>query len=326
MCPPSNAHPARRRGHPHALQGSPGLGVRGAPRRDHARLGAAVDLDDPGAEPRLGLGGERLGKRRRGRQDQIEPGQLDSGLDAGANVQRRGHEHAPPRELGEPRRDVGRKERPARVNHAARLQRQHHGGLEAPHVLRRHGAEKGRALRQPQGPGRGARPGDELPPGLGVRDRPPRAPGREHDCGRLAARDPRHLPPAGEGLEGFRIGERSAVHERHRGLRDAREVRVRLLDLVEQLLGPVRHEQRKLAVHERRAQRHQEAIAVVAQVEQMTAARQARRERAHVGEELPGADAPPGAPRDGLVRLPMRNQRRRVVHWHRASAPDWLGA
>ena len=88
------------------------------------------------------------------------------------------------------------------------MQRQHEGGLEAVHVLRRHGGDdRGRravrgAQAEPLGGGLGA--GDQRAPGLGVRGGLAGGAGGEGDRGDPARRDRRNggrrgRAPAGDG-------------------------------------------------------------------------------------------------------------------------------
>ncbi len=164
------------------------LRARSAPRGDRPGLGTAVNLEHRRAAERFyALRGFRRQRGRRG-EDALERRQRLARKRAGAQMRRRRNQPARRLRAREGRCDLGRQQRTGGIHRAAALQRQHHGGLQPPHVLRRDRAYDRRAADPRNARLQRARTAHKRSPGLGVRARRTGGPGGKQDDGNLAGR------------------------------------------------------------------------------------------------------------------------------------------
>ena len=265
----------------------------GAPGRDLAGFGAAVDLDQRRREGRFRARRELRRKRRGRADDQLDLRHGQARLEQRLQVERRRHQRPRRRRGGERGDDVGRIERPAGVERGAAVQGEQHARLEAVHVLRRHRRHQGDAgervaadrLGQARRLGAGA--GGEQAPGLGMRHRV---------AGRARGQ---HV--GGDAIGGqARIGRRGRADGRGGSVDDARqavafalgfdqrigagEARAQPLDRVRRV---VRRQQAGVAAQQRRAEADREPVAVDREIEHRAgsaaAARRGRRRRRGTG-------------------------------------------
>ena len=128
----------------------PGIAVHGSATGDGANLGRAENLLDPRAPGPLRFGRKLREQRRRGRDDPFDRRQIHRGLQQRADLQRGCHENAGRRDGFEREPDVQRIECFPAPGRSGRVQLQQNRGLEAVHMLRRHGGHDGSG--SPAGP------------------------------------------------------------------------------------------------------------------------------------------------------------------------------
>ncbi len=206
---------------------------------------------------------------------------------------------------------VARIERAVAVQREPVLEREQHGRLEAVHVLRRHGADQGRA-RNAIEPER-ARLGDgatrERAPELDVRRRRPGGAGGERNRRHLRRGQHRGRGFARWGIEPLPVADRLERAPADRFVGEAVEIRILPGEPQQELGGTARRQQAHLAAHERGGERHREAVAIGAEVHDVRAPWQALGERGYVGQEIADARARPARPREGFGRGAQRDQR-----------------
>ena len=272
----------RLRRQAHARQRRPQLVARGAAAREHAGFGRAEHLAHLGAVTVLGRGGQFPWQRRGRRDDAAQRRQRHPGLQQRAQVHRRGHQQARAIGLVQRAGHVGGEQRLAGMHRRAAEQRQHHRHLHAVHVLRRHRGHHLRLRRAPQVLQRRQvlhRAGGEGRPGLGVRLRPPGAPGGVADRGQRVGFDRRHRRIRGLCLWCHRIDAPGFQAIGTAG-------RMRLENLGDRAWRAGRRQQRHLPAQGGGAEAQQEAAAVLGQVHDMAGVRQAGGERAGLLHEL----------------------------------------
>ena len=287
----------RRRLHlqPQLAQRRPHLAGGGAPRRDLAGFGAAVNLDQGRAQRGLGLRGELRRQGCRGREHEIDHGQFDARQQQRLEMERRCHQGARPRHARQRVGDVGGIEGARHLERCPAEEREQHRRLEAVAVLRRHGGHEGEA-----GDGR---PVEQLgqaaclrldvelqgAPGLGLRQR--HAGGARGEQAHGVASSGVAVVP---GLR-WRARGRGCMSERHDQRRHAAGVerfivdqghaaQGRMLQLRQRRRHGVGRQQAHLPTQPAREQAHAEAVAVLAQIDELGLGRQGRREVRRVNQ------------------------------------------
>ncbi len=267
--------------------------LRGAALRDHAGLGRTEQFDDLRRVTLLGLAREFDGERRRRGDDRRERRQRDARVEQRAQVKRRRYQHAARGQLGERGGDFGREQRLRRVNRRARAQRQEYRQLETVHVLRRDGRENLRRIDD-----RGERRGVEraarayAAPGFHVGFRRAGRPGREADRDDMVGGN-RQVAEKCVAAAADRIGHMHVAQMRRQRRRRVAErvgVGVGVQHVVDRLRRPGDGQKVGLAGDDGRAERDQEVVALLAQVQRIARLGQTLREGEHVGEKLARAD------------------------------------
>jgi hypothetical protein len=156
------------------------------------------------------------------------------------------------------------------------LQRQHHGHLESPHVLRRHRAKQRASGGKRQPLPRGLRCARERTPALRVRLRRTGATGGEQERRPLIGRQQRHHARF--------VARRPALGDLR--IRNRNRIAIAIFQLAQTVGRATLRQQARAACQQRRGKCKQEVQSVVAEIDAVAVLRKPARERMRSSEEL----------------------------------------
>jgi hypothetical protein len=211
---------------------------------------------------------------------------------------------------GEQRGNVRGQERRPRRNRAATLQRQHHRGLQTPHMLRRDSAENGAAARKWQPRTQCLRPCDERAPALRMRTRRAGRTRREQGDRRLFRGD-RGISIAFRGLGPVAQIDLVYPAKRIRSINESVCGCVHGCQVTQGGPGSRGRQQAHRTPQQRGRQPEREVQAVLAKIDAISARGHSLRERLRGSDESLDVHPPSGTPPDGRARRKVRHQRER---------------
>jgi hypothetical protein len=156
------------------------------------------------------------------------------------------------------------------------LQRQHHGHLESPHVLRRHRAKQRASGGKRQPLPRGLRCARERTPALRVRLRRTGATGGEQERRPLIGRQQRHHARF--------VARRPALGDLR--IRNRNRIAIAIFQLAQTVGRATLRQQARAPCQQRRGKCKQEVQSVVAEIDAVAVLRKPARERMRSSEEL----------------------------------------